>query len=75
MIQTLPQSMGISGDVVLVLDALRRKRNLTDYISESIDQESLQECGAQTTALSKHALAWLIQHHGDLLAQSVHSSP
>ena len=28
MIQTLPQSMAISADVVLVLDALRRKRNL-----------------------------------------------
>ena len=67
MIQTLPQSMAISADVVLVLDALRRKRNLADYVGEGIDAESLRECVAQAEVLSRHALAWLEQHHGDLL--------
>ena len=68
MIQTLPQSMAISADVVLVLDALRRKRNLADYVGEGIDAESLRECVAQAEALSRHALAWLEQRHADLLA-------
>jgi hypothetical protein len=67
MIQTLPQSMGVSGDVMLVLDALRRKRNLTDYLGESIDGESLNECIAQATALSSHTMAWLKRYHPSLL--------
>ena len=68
MIQTLPQSMAISADVVLVLDALRRKRNLADYVGEGIDAESLRECVAQAEVLSRHTQAWLEQHHADLLA-------
>ena len=67
MIQTLPLSMRTPGDVVLVLDALRRKRNLTDYLGESIDAESLNECIAQATSLERHTLAWLKQNHAELL--------
>jgi hypothetical protein len=67
MIQTLPLSMRTSGDVVLVLDALRRKRNLTDYLGESIDAESLNECIAQATSLARYTLAWLKQNHPELL--------
>ena len=66
-IQTLPLSMHISTDVVLVLDALRRKRNLTDYLGESIDTESLHECIVQAEALSRHTLVWLRRHHAGLL--------
>jgi hypothetical protein len=67
MIQTLPLSMRTSGDVVLVLDALRRKRNLTDYLGESIDAESLNECIAQATSLARYTLAWMKQNHPELL--------
>jgi hypothetical protein len=67
MIQTLPLSMRISDDVVLVLDALRRKRNLTDYLGESIDAESLRECIAQAAALSSQTATWLKQRHAELL--------
>jgi hypothetical protein len=67
MIQTLPLSMQISGDVVLVLDALRRKRNLADYLGENIDAESLRECIEQATALSSRTLAWMKRHHANLL--------
>ena len=66
MIQTLPQSMRVSADTVLVLDALRRKRNLTDYVGESIDDESVRECIAQAAALSSHTKAWLKRHHANL---------
>lgn len=44
MIQCLPMTLGIANDVVLVLDALRKKRNLTDYSGELIDPASLREC-------------------------------
>lgn len=44
MIQCLPMTLGMPEDVVLVLDALRKKRNLTDYSGELIDPASLREC-------------------------------
>jgi hypothetical protein len=67
MIQMLTLSMRVSADTVLVLDALRRKRNLTDYVGESIDDESVRECITQAVALSNHTLAWLKRHHANLL--------
>ena len=44
MIQCLPMTLGIAEDVVLVLDALRKKRNLTDYSGELVDPASVREC-------------------------------
>ena len=44
MIESLPMTLGLTEDLVLVLDALRRKRNLTDYSGDLIDPESLREC-------------------------------
>lgn len=44
MIQCLPMTFGVSEDVVLVLDALRKKRNLTDYSGELVDPASVKEC-------------------------------
>lgn len=67
MIQTLPLSMRVSTDVVFVLDALRRKRNLADYVGESIDGESLRECVAQAESLARHTQDWMKRHHAALL--------
>ena len=44
MLECLPMTLGISSDGVLVLDALRKKRNLTDYSGDLIDSESVREC-------------------------------
>lgn len=67
MIQALPLTMRVSSDVVIVLDALRRKRNLTDYIGESIDSESLNACVEHAAALASHTDIWLKQYHAKLL--------
>jgi hypothetical protein len=42
-------------------------RNLTDYLGENIDAESLNECIAQATALSSHTMDWLKRFHASLL--------
>lgn len=44
MIQSLPMTLDIPPELVLVLDALRKKRNLTDYSGDLIDPASLREC-------------------------------
>ncbi|MFO0826804.1 MAG: hypothetical protein U0572_01535 [Phycisphaerales bacterium] len=43
-IQTLTLTLGIDPRRVVLLDTLRRKRNLTDYSGEDIDEASLAAC-------------------------------
>lgn len=50
-IQLLPKTLGVSNDVVIVLDALRKQRNLSDYSGDTISGASLAECLTQADAL------------------------
>lgn len=55
MIQSLPMTLGITEDVVFVLDTLRKKRNLTDYSGELIDPASVRECVMRAEELIRRA--------------------
>ena len=43
-IQSLPKTIGMDGARLAVLDALRNKRNLSDYTGKEIDSASLVTC-------------------------------
>ena len=43
-IQTLPLTVGIEKARMLVLDTLRRKRNLVDYTGEDVDEGAVKTC-------------------------------
>ena len=43
-IQTLPLTIGVNRESVIVLDALRKQRNLSDYEGDSISDTTLAEC-------------------------------
>ena len=49
------------------LDALRRKRNVSDYQGDPIESEAVSECIAQATALLATTRRWLAEHHPDFL--------
>ena len=66
-IQSLPKTMGLDAQRVAVLDALRNKRNLSDYTGRPIDQASLSSCIEEATRLLNHAMAWLAANHPDLV--------
>jgi hypothetical protein len=51
----------------LVLDALRKKRNLNDYSGDLIDPQSVRECIARAEALLAGTQQWLAAHYADLL--------
>lgn len=51
MIQTLPKTLGIAFDTVIVLDALRKQRNVADYSGDLVTDAAVQECIAQAEAL------------------------
>ena len=67
MIQSLPLTLGLPDTTWVVLDALRRKRNVNDYQGDPIEPEALGECIAQATALLATTRRWLAEHHPDFL--------
>lgn len=59
MIQSLPLTLGVNREAVLVLDALRKKRNINDYSGDLMDPESLRQCILEAESLLKLARARL----------------
>lgn len=51
MIQSLPVTLGVSRETMIVLDALRKKRNINDYSGDLLDPESLRVCILEAEAL------------------------
>jgi hypothetical protein len=68
-LQTLPTTIGLSNDRLVVLDALRRKRNLTDYTGADIDEVSADACTEQAEQLLNDVRAWIGLHRPDLLGE------
>ena len=58
-LQTLPLTMGLSSDIIIVLDALRKQRNLNDYEGDPVGDGVVSECLAQADALLVHTRQFL----------------
>jgi hypothetical protein len=67
MIQSLPLTLGLSNDSWLILDALRKKRNLSDYMGVEIESAVVEECIAQAQSLSDLVQTWLKKNHPHLI--------
>lgn len=67
MIQPLPLTLGLPSVTWVVLDALRRKRNVNDYQGDPIEPEAVGEFIAQATALLATTRHWLAEHHSEYL--------
>ena len=65
--QTLPLTIELAPTRVTVLDALRRKRNLSDYTGEDLDDTSAEHCIVEATRLLREVIAWLKTHRPKLL--------
>ncbi len=66
-IQSLPQTVGLKMDQVIVLDALRKQRNLLDYSGDLVPESAVQECVASAKALIIHIEAWLRANRPELI--------
>ncbi len=66
---SLPKTLGLATDTVIVLDALRKQRNLNDYEGDPVADAAVAECLAQAEALISHTRQWLIRSRPDLLAR------
>lgn len=66
-IQTLPQTIGLAVDRMIVLDALRKQRNLSDYSGDVVHTSAVNECFVSATSLMTDVKAWLVANKPELL--------
>jgi hypothetical protein len=57
--QALPLTMGLPSDVIIVLDALRKQRNLNDYEGDPVSDGVMTECIQQAQRLLAHTRQFL----------------
>ena len=65
-IQSLTVTIGLPPERLTVLDALRRKRNLSDYTGEDIDDISTDSCIREAEQLIDEVVKWLKQNRPEL---------
>lgn len=58
-LQSLPITMGLANERMLVLDALRRRRNLSDYTGEDVDDALTVTCTEEAGQLLEDVTSWL----------------
>lgn len=58
-IQSLPKTIGLSIEQMLVFDALRKQRNLADYSGDLVSDAAVVACIDGGTALLADVKAWL----------------
>ena len=66
-LQTLPLSVGLAPAKVIVLDALRKQRNLSDYSGDLVPESAAAECLACGLDLLAHVRLWLTAHMPHLI--------
>lgn len=54
MIQSLSKTLGIDTNNVILLDALRKQRNIADYSGDIIPESTVKDCITQAETLLKH---------------------
>ena len=68
-IQTLPLSIGLDAKRIIVLDTLRRQRNVADYTGDDFDETTAQHCIAEAERLIDDVAAWRRSNRPDLISQ------
>ena len=58
-LQTLPLTIGLAKDRMILLDALRKQRNLADYEGDPVTAKTVAESLAQAEQLLADVKAWL----------------
>lgn len=65
-LQSLTLTIGLDAKTLVLLDTLRRQRNVSDYDGSPFSPTSVEECQRQAKDLLKHVKAWLASHRPDL---------
>ena len=66
MIQVLSQTIGLDKQIVIVLDALRKQRNVADYSGDIVPTSAVDECVKHAENLLHDVNAWLKENKPEL---------
>lgn len=65
-VQSLPTTIGLANERMIVLDQLRKKRNQSDYSGAGITEEEAAACTRAAEELASAVEKWLRAKHPDL---------
>ncbi len=66
-LQSLAKTIGLNQDTIIVLDALRKQRNLSDYSGDLVPDALTAECVGCAMELQGKVRTWLETHRPDLV--------
>jgi len=66
LVQSLTKTIGLPARRMVVLDALRKKRNLSDYSGEWVDEVATASCIAEAKELVGEVEKWLAENRPEL---------
>lgn len=69
-LETLPLTMNLPSNIIVVLDVLRKQRNLIDYEGGPISDGLVSECLTQTEELLAHTRQFLQTRFPDVLVNT-----
>ncbi len=69
MIQSLSKTIGSNAETVMILDALRKQRNVADYSGDIVPESAVKDCIEQATTLLFAVNSWTAKNHPDLIIQ------
>lgn len=65
MIQSLPRTMGLTSTTMVLLDSLRKQRNVIDYSGDLVSEEMAATALSEAEKLLQQVCEWLRQHKPD----------
>lgn len=68
-IQSLPLTIGLDSKRIIVLDTLRRQRNVADYTGDDVDETTAEHCIAAAERLLGDVAVWRASQRPDLAPQ------
>mgnify|MGYP003493728005 FL=1 len=66
-VQSLPTTIGLANERMIVLDQLRKKRNLSDYTGAGVTDEEMVACVRAAEDLAATVEQWLRANRPNLL--------
>ena len=69
MIQSLPLTIGLDSDTLVILDTLRKQRNVADYSGDIVSESAMQECLSRAEDLFHDVSEWIKTNKPDLLKE------
>jgi len=68
MIQALGQTVGVDAQTMVLLDALRKQRNVADYSGDLVPESAVRDCVKAAEKLLQSVTEWISTNRPDLLA-------